>query len=77
MVVKFLELDSNYRDRNAYPNPADFQVNISQTGLRNNSNALDPVTLGYPVVTFCPNDISSATTPFPNRNPFLELAFYC
>jgi hypothetical protein len=57
MVVKFLELDSNYRNRNLYPNPADFQVNISQTGIRGNTNALDPVTLGYPIITFSPNDI--------------------
>ena len=64
MVVKFLELDSNYRDRNAYPNPADFQVNISQTGMRNNTNALDPVTLGYPVVTFCPSDIPAGGLTF-------------
>lgn len=71
MVVKFLELDSNYRNRNLYPNPADFQVNISQTGLRNSTNALDPVSLSYPVVAFCPNNIpSTGATASNNGLPF-------
>jgi hypothetical protein len=54
---KFLELDSNYRNRNINPNPGQFDVSISQSGLRSQSSALDPVTYAYPEIVFCPTDI--------------------
>ena len=62
MPTKYLELDSNYRDRTLYPNPADFTVNISQSGMRNNTNAFDPVTYAYPQIVFSPGDFTGATT---------------
>jgi hypothetical protein len=58
---KYIELDSNYRNRHLYPNPGEFGVDISQSGVRGQSNALDPITLGYPQITFCPNDLNTQT----------------
>ena len=59
---KFLELDSNFRNRNTFPNPGQFEVNISQYGMRGQNNALDPITYAYPQITFSPNDIPCADT---------------
>jgi hypothetical protein len=51
-VKKYLELNSAYRNRSEFPNPADFQVNISQSGNRSQENALDPISTSYPLITF-------------------------
>jgi hypothetical protein len=53
---KFLELDSNYRNRNMFPNPGQFEVSISQSGLKGQAGALDPLTYAYPEITFSPFD---------------------
>jgi hypothetical protein len=50
MSIKYLEIDSTYRDRNRFPNPSDFEVPISQTGARNKFTALDPVSLSSPLL---------------------------
>ena len=60
-VQKFLELDSNYRDRNRYPYPASFECEISQSGTRGQINAIDPISYAYPQMVFCPDDIASLT----------------
>lgn len=54
MPTKYLELDSNYRNRNldGNENPASFICQISQTGINNQSTALDPITYAYPLNTF-------------------------
>lgn len=58
-VQKFLELDSNYRDRNRYPYPASFECEISQSGTRGQINAIDPISYAYPQMVFRPNDIQT------------------
>ena len=58
-VQKFLELDSNYRDRNRYPYPASFECEISQSGTRGQINAIDPISYAYPQMVFCPDDIKN------------------
>ena len=54
MPTKYLELDSNYRNRNLYENtnPASFTCQISQTGINDQYTALDPITYAYPLNTF-------------------------
>jgi hypothetical protein len=51
--IKYIDIDSTYRDRRLFPNPADFQV-IHNTSQSNNINEFkDPVSLGsikYPTV---------------------------
>ena len=61
---KYLELDSNYRNRNLYPGPGEFGVEISQSGVRGQFNALDPITSGFPQITFSPADIGSTGLSF-------------
>jgi hypothetical protein len=38
---KYLEIDSNYRDRNSWPNPAEFEISFKR--ITNNLDALDPI----------------------------------
>lgn len=60
----YIELDSTYRDRTRFTNPAQFEVLISQTGVRNAVNAIDPVSLSAPKITFnnVLDQIGSATS---------------
>ena len=51
-VKKYLELNSAYRNRNEFPNPSDFQVQISQRGDRSQELALDPISTSYPLLIF-------------------------
>ena len=46
--LRYLEIDSNYRNRTQYPDPADFVVFLSQSGTKSACNARDPVSLAAP-----------------------------
>ena len=48
----FLELDSSYRNRNLDPKVSDFTVTLSQSGIKSQANAIDPVSNAYPVNVF-------------------------
>lgn len=64
MNNRYLEIVSTYRDRNLYPNPAQFDIEISQSGTKNRINALDPVSTSAPILSFSGsfnNAISSPT----------------
>lgn len=61
-VQKYLELDSTYRNRNANSNPANFSVSMSQYGIRNGQNALDPVSNACPQIIFSPQQYTNTTT---------------
>jgi hypothetical protein len=50
--TRYLEISSEYRDRNLYPLSAQFNVNISKTGTKSKENALDPVSNGAPILIF-------------------------
>lgn len=63
-VKKFLEIDSTYRNRNLFQNPAEFVVNISQGTSKSQLTAVDPVSDAYPDVTFSPDDIPSSGLAF-------------
>ena len=47
--VKYIEIDSTYRNRNLWPNPGKFEVRISTTGRKDRQNADDPVSLSAPI----------------------------
>lgn len=53
--IRYLEIDSTYRNREQYPSPSNFEVLISQTGIRDRFHANDPVALSSPLVTWIPN----------------------
>ena len=55
MSIQYLEIDSTYRDRKKFPNPGQFDVIISQSGQKDRSNAIDPVSLASPIRTYIPN----------------------
>jgi hypothetical protein len=53
--TRYLEIDSTYRDRNAFPDISQFEVQISQSGRRSKENSLDPVCLSAPVAQWTGN----------------------
>lgn len=50
--TRYLEINSTYRDRNLYPSPADFVVEISQSGQKDRKQALDPVCESSPILSW-------------------------
>jgi hypothetical protein len=56
-VKRYLEVDSSYRNRNEYPLPSQFVVNISQTGEKKKEAALDPVSDAAPILAWNNNFI--------------------
>ena len=49
MNKRYIDIDSYYRDRKLYPNPADFTVQMSQGGVPSDVlQAKNPTTLSYP-----------------------------
>lgn len=58
-MLKYLEIDSTYRNRQEYPNPARFDIITSQSGTRTDlSTSISPISLSAPVVTYVPQDIN-------------------
>jgi hypothetical protein len=41
--TRYIEINSAYRDRNLWPDPAEFEVSISESGTRGKDSARDPV----------------------------------
>jgi hypothetical protein len=52
MSNHYLEFDSSFRDRNQYPSPANFVVEISQTGQKTKESAKDPVSNASPILVW-------------------------
>lgn len=48
--TKYMEINSAYRDRNQYPSPADFVLEISQSGQASRENAKDPISYAAPLI---------------------------
>jgi hypothetical protein len=48
-VLKYLDIDSTYRNRNLYPNSNNFIIPVNYPGRTSNSNSsIDPVSIGVP-----------------------------
>lgn len=62
MSTEYLEINSNYRNRNQYPLPSDFVVEISQSGTKNQYTAVDPVCESAPREIWVPTVAFSATS---------------
>jgi hypothetical protein len=60
--LRYLEVDSTYRDRSRFPNPGNFEIPISQTGRKSAKDAIDPVSLGAPIISWTSNNLSTSTT---------------
>lgn len=57
-VEKYLEIDSTYRNRNLYPSPGSFIVDISQGSGKTQMNATDPVSDAYSDIIFKPSQLN-------------------
>lgn len=51
-TTRYIEIDSTYRDRNKWPNPAEFEVLVAQSGRKDKMNADDPVSDSAPINNF-------------------------
>lgn len=60
---RYLEIDSNFRDRTRFPKPGYFEVPISQSGRKSGSDAADPVSLAAPINSWTSNNLSTSTFP--------------
>lgn len=47
--ARYIEIDSTYRNRKEWPNPAEFEVLISQSGRKDRFQSQDPVSLAAPL----------------------------
>src|SRR3990167_7833456 len=52
---KYIELDSTFRNRVLWSNPAQFELLISQSGIKNSTTALDPVSDASPIAVWTSN----------------------
>jgi hypothetical protein len=52
MSTNYIEIDSTYRNRNQFPLPSEFDVLISQSGLKGKSDAVDPICDSAPIYVF-------------------------
>jgi hypothetical protein len=60
MNQRYFEICSNYRNRTLYPEPARFEVLISQSGTKDKFTALDPVSDAAPEIAWSPSTINSS-----------------
>jgi hypothetical protein len=59
--TRHIEISSEYRNRNLYPLPGQFDMLISQSGTKEKIFALDPVSNGSPIIIF--DGIFDPSTP--------------
>lgn len=59
-INRYLEIDSAFRDRNQYPLPSNFVVELSQSGQKTATTALDPVCNASPILKWN-NSFTEAT----------------
>ena len=60
--TRYLEIDSTYRDRNAFPEVSQFEVQISQSGRRSKENSIDPVCLSAPIAQWTSNRFNALSS---------------
>ena len=60
-MASYLDIYSTYRNRNIWPNPAEFEVLVSISGRKSAMNADDPVALASPPVAWT-SSLFNATT---------------
>ena len=50
--TRYIQIDSTYRDRSLWPEPADFEILLTFSGQKCKENALDPISLAAPRLLF-------------------------
>jgi len=61
--TRFIEVNSTYRDRNLWPLPAEFEIPISQNGIKSFGTAIDPVSLSAPIFAWTGNNLNITGYP--------------
>jgi len=75
-MLKYIEIDSTYRDRNKFPNPSNFEILVSQSGSKDNVlTSIDPVSYAAPRITYIPSVINTITYVPPLGTPALSIAY--
>jgi len=54
--LRYIEINSTYRDRYLWPIPGEFEILISQTGRKNKKYSIDPVSLSTPLFSWTSNN---------------------
>ena len=54
--LRYIEINSTYRDRYLWPIPGEFEILISQTGRKNKKYSIDPVSLSMPLFSWTSNN---------------------
>lgn len=52
MALRYIEIDSTYRDRVSFPEPSSFNIFIGDTNNNNILDSSDPITVSIPIHTF-------------------------
>ena len=50
--LRYIELTSSHRNRNQWPEPGEFEIPISQSGRKGPTDAIDPVCLSAPFISW-------------------------
>lgn len=58
---RYFEINSDFRDRNRFPKPGQFEIPISVNGRNSQNNSIDPVSLGVPIISWTSNNLSTST----------------
>ena len=59
-MLKYLEIDSTYRNRSEFPNPTQFNLISAHSGTNiTSSSSISPISLATPVITYIPIDIDN------------------
>lgn len=61
MSKKYIDIDSAFRDRNLYPNPGEFQVQVSQIASKARLDADDPISDQAPLLVFSASNFNSTS----------------
>ena len=56
--ARFIEVNSTYRDRKIWPLAGEFEIPISQSGIKSFGTAVDPVSLSAPIFSWTGNNLS-------------------
>lgn len=55
-MANYLEVDSSYRDRTKWPLPGQFEIPVTQSGVKGKLEALDPVCLSSSIISWMGNN---------------------
>jgi len=67
----YIIIDSSYRDREKFPLPSNFEVSLSESGIKNKLQANDPVSDGMPIKTWFSNFFNSSVFPGSDTIPLV------